>query len=193
MIKYTILFLSCMSLCIPALRADDDLDPSMVNESLEWTGADNRAPIDNDDDVPPYFFAVDANYDYITPAKFTTPADKHQQISYQQANVEFGFVKLFGCVDEGAAINMGYTYEDIHWRQNPFFNQSSFNNFFVGIGGFTKRLCDWDWRGSLSVNFDTRHFGSGDYNLYNYLLWGRYQWDNCFLQDLGLHIGVVGR
>lgn len=171
------------------LHADDD---SMVNQSLAWEGYDNRTPIEESDDFIPCFFSLEGLYDYIGQSSFTTPEDAGEKISYQQADATLAYTK-FLAAGEGASFGFGYTNTLVNWKQNPFFKERYFNNLTLGVNGFTKRFCNWDWRGGVSVNLDANELIDNSYNLYNLTLWGRYNFCNYYLPDMGIHLGFIGR
>lgn len=117
---------------------------------------------------------------------------------YGIKNLEFAATELQAsmvyyynaCVKEGASVGLNYqrTYVNAHY--NPFFNEKWVDTLSLVLGAATERVCNWIWRGQLSINFDNiQHWNFNDYMNYDLLVWGRYD----FMPNFGVHIGFLGQ
>lgn len=166
-------------------------EDSQENYSFEYSGQSN-VPSTMDSDSRTSFWTLEGEGDWISKSRFTTPENAGQKIGFAEADIFLSYTRLLNSC-EGIGIGVGYSYTNIDWDQNPFFDQESFNDITFSLDGFTKRFRCWDWKGSVSVDMQTTDFGNNDYNMYNMLVWGRYEFCNRYIDNLGLHIGVVGR
>lgn len=76
----------------------------------------------------------------------------------------------------------------LKWNHNPRFSQTHFNYLKAGLVLFTNELDRWDWIVRADYNFDTAHFFSTTYGLFNGLLWGKY----AIHPKWHYHVGGVG-
>jgi hypothetical protein len=155
---------------------------------------DVRIPDDfNDETQVRNFFSLEGAFDVIGKSKFKrSDPFNGQDVRFNRANIDLFYVKMLSCCDAiMAGIGYGHTYLD--WNENPFFNETDFNTINVSLGGYTKRFCHWLWKAAVTAEFSTKKWDFADYTLYNATLWGRYGWDNCFCNDLGLNLGFIAR
>lgn len=132
-------------------------------------------------------FRLYFGYDSICDAEFKdTEEHDGEELKYSRGEATLAGVVCYNpCNEEGLVLILGYTNTEIDWGENPFFDQTCFNTARVGIGGFSNRICDWMWQGSVILNADTDHFDLERYLTWDLLLWGRYQYNSC----IGLHLG----
>lgn len=142
---------------------------------------------------PPNFWNLEVYWDWISKAKFTTPEDKGDTISYSEGQVELAYAWFLNPCD-GLALGLGYNRSYMNWTHNPFFREKIFSKFLVDFQAFTRRFQNWEWRLGFKAAFDTHHFDLYDYTIYDALVWGRYGWQSdWFGREIGLHIGFIGR
>lgn len=135
-------------------------------------------------------FAFFSNYDAVAPANFSDRQLKHQKLKFQQFDTSLNAVVYYNKrLEEGVALGVGYTYNRIAWRQNPFFDQKNFNALNVLVTGFTKRLTDWDWKAQVFYALDSDQLDFDDYSTWDLLLWGRYTY-SCLT---GIHFGFYAQ
>lgn len=149
-------------------------------------GSETITPPDADDTKRP--FKIGLSGDYIGKAKVKRghcPNLGH--VTFATAQLEGNLVFYYQeCYQEGAAIALAYDRTYMNWDENPYFDQLNIDQASLILSGFSKRLCDWEWRSQISINFDNlRYWNFQDYMNYDIVLWGRY----AYCQDLGLHIG----
>ncbi len=134
-------------------------------------------------------FSVSANYDATGGAKFDDEPYDDDKLKYAQGNVTGAVVVYYNpTYDEGALVSLGYTNVHLDWDHNPFFDQKTFQTINVTIGGFTKRLRDWDLKALLTANIDIRPWNCNYIN-YDLTLWGKYS----YCQDISLHFGIIAQ
>jgi hypothetical protein len=133
-------------------------------------------------------YEVKANYDFISRSKITNKRYKKQKIGFGEGEVAT-FYNILCNKDECLIFGLGYTFSHLYWRKDIKFDQLTFDNLAVSVGGYTTRFHKWLWQGGVSVEIDTRRWNLNDYSLYNFLLWGRYS----YRENIGLHIGAVLR
>lgn len=135
-------------------------------------------------------FNVEVQYDHIDKSKFNNKDLRGEKIGYSYGQLNGSAVFYYDCnIEEGAYVNLQYSRTTLRWKENPFFSQENFDVFSVGLGGFSNRLYNWEWKGQLNVNFDINHFDWVDYINYDTFLWGRYVYDDC----IGLNIGIIAQ
>ena len=135
------------------------------------------------------FFTFDISYDYISDAKIKTSEFKNQNLQFSHGTALASYVYFLDCEDAISG-GVGYTTDRLSWHTNPFFHRRTYNSVDFLVGGFSKRLCNWTWKGSLLSQVDTRYF-QGNYTFYTSTVWGRYSLSTSFCNDLGLNIGGI--
>ncbi len=135
-------------------------------------------------------FSLDIYFDSISSAKIDRGFFKGDEVRYAEAAAELGMV-FYHCAaySEGANIALSYTNTYIHWSDNPWFDQDRFHTVTLSLGGVTKRLHNWFWRGQLNINYDIGSAFSADYFNYTLLAWGRYE----YCKHIGLHVGFIAQ
>lgn len=135
-------------------------------------------------------FSVIASYDAIGKSKFSKKRIDDQHIRFSEGNVTAALGFYYNEeYDEGAAVSLGYTFTQMQWKENPFFDQDDFHTLNVNLAGFTRRVCNWYWKAIVIMDIDAREWDITDYSTYDMILWGRYQ----YCKDVHLHIGIVGQ
>lgn len=154
-----------------------DLDPDDVGS--ERIGE----PFDEAENGPFKFRVLG---DYIGEAKIKNSYGLHK-LQFATVQAEAGMVVYYDeCYEEGINITAYYEETQLNWKSNPFFNQEDYSSAGFTVGAFSKRLPNWTWAAQLFVAFDNlKYWNFNDYMLYDLLLWGRYEYNDC----LGLHIG----
>ncbi len=154
-----------------------DIDPDDIGAKHE-DKADERGP-----------FHVEMHADYVSKAK-VKDSEKFHKLTFGSAQIEAGAIYYYDpCYEEGANVTVFYENTLLDWDSNPNFKQEDYSAAGFTLGGFSKRLPDWTWKGQLVVNFDNlKHWTFSDYMYYNMLLWGRYE----VCDNVGLHIGFLG-
>lgn len=133
-------------------------------------------------------FAIETNSDYVSRSKFDKKSVKHQNISFCGFDIDASMVFYYEeKYAEAANIEIGYNRTNIHWKENFYFNQNIFNTASISINAQTARMCEWLWKGKISLNLDTDHFDIEEYSTWDALLWGR----NSYTECVGLHIGII--
>lgn len=135
-------------------------------------------------------FHVGAYIDAIQGAEIRNGFYKGDKIHFAEASGEIGMV-FYHCpaYAEGAAVAISYTYTQIKWDENPWFNQDHFNTVSLVFSGFSNRLCRWMWKSQVAINMDANQWDLEDYSTYDILLWGRYE----YRKDIGVHIGFLAQ
>lgn len=131
----------------------------------------------------PYFGGI--KYDYISPAKFEKKDISHERLHYHRGTAYLGSVVYYRPTDE-EAVSIALGYENVYfcWKDNPSFHQCYFNTLNLSLSGCSNRLCDWLWKGNVTVHIDTDHFNER-YLAWDLLMWGRYAYGANF----GLNVG----
>jgi hypothetical protein len=143
----------------------------------------------NEDQEVRNFFTFDVSYDYITNSKIKSTAFRNEDLQFSHGTVLVSYVYFLDCLD-AISVGAGDTYDRLSWNGNIYFNRRDYNSIDFLVGGFTKRLRDWTWKGSLLAQVDSRYF-KGNYTFYTSTIWGRYSWDFCFCHDFGFDIGGI--
>lgn len=133
-------------------------------------------------------FAILADYDWIGKSHFSDTPFNNQEIGFSQGDAAFRFPVAYNprC-KEGILGEVGYSYTNIGWNDNPFFNQHNFNTFNAAVTLFTERLDCWLWTFRFSLGYDTCRRDFWEATVYDILLWGRYTF-NC---HWGAHFGFL--
>jgi len=163
--------------------------------SEEYTDyADDPLSFENIDSANiPNFFHFEADWNWIARAKFKTPEEAGNKIGYNEGELNLSYVRFLNRCD-GFALGLGYSRSHIDWTNNPFFTQKTFSKFLVDFQTFTKRMECWDWRLGLLAAFDTGRIDFYEHTMYDFLVWGRYAWQNSWcIPEIGLNIGFIGR
>jgi len=132
-------------------------------------------------------FAFSGNFDATGKSKFDSDHHKDEKVSFMLGNATGAFIFYYDkryC--EGALVSVGYTYANLDWKDNPFFDTKNYNSLNLSLGGFTYRLKDWFWKTLLTANIDTNEWDT-DYTNYDITFWGRYN----YCESIGLHIGFI--
>lgn len=134
-------------------------------------------------------FALMGDYDWIGKSHFSDDLFSDQEISFSQGDGAFRYPIFYNpCCKEGLLAELGYSYSNIGWNNNPFFNQHNFNTFNFAFTLFTERLDNWLWTFRLAAGYDTDRGDFWEATAYDILLWGRYA-VNC---RWGVHFGFLG-
>lgn len=152
-------------------------------------------PVSFDEDVsslPKQFWSFEADYDWISKAKFTTPEERGNSIRFSEGTIELAYARMLNRC-EGIAIGAGYDGICIDWKNNGFFCEDDFSKVLVKVYGFSARLPCWEWKGGVTGRFDTSHFDLYDHTVWDILLWGRYSWSTRYFKDVGLNIGFLSK
>ncbi|MBA2367918.1 MAG: hypothetical protein H0V82_02705 [Candidatus Protochlamydia sp.] len=174
------------------LKADDiSLDFSDYGKEpinvINNQEANSSAGSNNDKPRP---FSLNVYFDSVAPAKIDKGFYKGDEFRFTEAEAELGMVFYYcPAYSEGANIALSYTATYLHWSENPFFEQDHFNTLALSLGGITKRLENWLWRGQFDINYDIGSGFMGQYLFYDLLLWGRYSYS----KNIGLHVGFLGQ
>jgi hypothetical protein len=135
----------------------------------------------------PYPYGVLLNGNSI--AKASLSENNAQHVTYNEAQFEslWGFKLSEGT---GGAINLGYGMANIYWRQNPYFRQTVFPFYNVGISGYTDSISNWFWLTGINAQIQT-NVGTDQLltqrSRYSAMLWGRYE----FCEPAGVHLGFL--
>lgn len=84
---------------------------------------------------------------------------------------------------------LGYTRQQLKWKQNPAFKQQTFDDAVADISLTSFHLDSWRWIIDLGAHININHFHLWKSSFYTQLLWGRYK----HLENLGVHIGFAGQ
>lgn len=135
-------------------------------------------------------FALIGEYDYIGLSNFSTEPFTDEKISFSQGNGAFRSIIIYNpCCTEGILGEVGYSNTNINWRDNPFFDQGTFNTVNFALTLFTERLNKWLWTVRLAGGYDYDRNDFSEATVYDLMLWGRYT-VNC---NWGVHFGVLGQ
>ncbi|MCE2982108.1 MAG: DUF6268 family outer membrane beta-barrel protein [Parachlamydia sp.] len=175
-----LIFLFAFSVSLPLFGVDQALDFSDYSD-------ENINIFPKKKDTP---FELNIHVDGIQPAKIKKGFYKGDEVSYCEAKAEASMVVYYcPAYSEGANIALGYTNTYLHWIENPYFDQDRFNTITFTLGGITKRVEGWLWRGQFDINYDVDGSLIAQYFNYNILLWGRYDLSN----QIGLHVGLIAQ
>lgn len=166
-----------LTLSISTLEAQENIYPVDI-------GAEK---INEPTEPPPMSpFTFSAFTDAANKAKINKGFYKNDRFQFAVANVESNFVYYYNPnYSEAANAALAYTESYFGWPENPWFEETHFHTLTLSLGGITKRLDRWIWRGELQINYDGWDEFNGSYFNYNFLLWGRY----ALYQDIGIHMG----
>jgi hypothetical protein len=137
----------------------------------------------------PYNFNI--YVDSIGNAKIKKGDYKGDKVRFKAVEAELGMF-FYECpaYSEAANVAIGYTGTYLHWSENPWFDQDRFHTVTFTLGGASKRLRDWFWRGQIDINYDTSGGSvSSQYFYYDLLLWGRYE----YCKQIGFHVGLIAQ
>lgn len=177
--KYLILFLLPAALFLISTLYGDVEENSISTVQIERNTDQKGGP-----------FSIFSNYDAVAPANFNNRRLRHQKLKFQLGVASLNMVVYYNPIhEEGVAVGVGYTYNRIAWRQNPFFDQQNFNAINILLTGFSKRLLDWDWKSQIMYSLDANHPDFDDYSTWDLLLWGRYTY-SCLT---GIHLGFYAQ
>jgi hypothetical protein len=133
-------------------------------------------------------FSFTTSFDAIGNSKIDRGFFKGDNIRFAEASAEMGsIVHYCPAYTEALSIALRYTATYIKWSENPWFDQEHFNTITFSLGGISKRIQNWFWRGQLSANFDAGSKFDAEYFNYDFLLWGRYE----YCQYVGIHVGLI--
>lgn len=133
-------------------------------------------------------FAIETNSDFISHSKFDKKTHKHQSISFCGFDIDGSMIIYYDKENnEAASVEIGYNRTNIHWKENNYFSQNIFNTATLSVNAQTSRMCNWLWRGKLSLNVDTNHFDLEEYSTWDCFIWGR----NTYTDNVGLHMGII--
>lgn len=158
--------------------------PLLAEVDVEDVGSENvMTATGSTEEAGP--FKIDANGDYVCKAKAESPYTGN--LLFDIAQVSINAVYYYNpCYKEGLAAAAQYQRTRLDWNANPYFNQSEYNTASLILGAFTERVCDWLWRGQVSLNFDNLDYWNfSDYMTYDIVLWGRY----ACCDNIGINIG----
>lgn len=188
--KKILLFVAASFVCSSAgLYSQLEQGDWALEETQPFTDDMTPPPVEPEDKKQQGPFAISANYDFIGKAKFDKDFYDHQSVAFQLGNVTGSFIFYYDeCHKEGVLMALGYTYANLDWKQNPFFDTKNYNQLNITLGAFSARMRDWFWKAAFTANIDMREWDT-DYTNYDITLWGRY--DYC--RDIGLHIGFIAQ
>ena len=136
-------------------------------------------PDDKSEEDGPFF--VRAGFDCVGKAKFSEKFNG-EKFRFSEYDIDGSMVIYYNeCKREGFALTLGYSHYNLDWHHNPFFHEKNFNMISTGLGFFSHRLCSWDWKGLVKMNFDPCHLNFQQYVNWDFMVWGRY--------DLGYNFG----
>lgn len=152
-------------------------------------GSETITPTANADDDTQRPFKVSVSGDYISKAKIrrNRKCPNLGDITFATGQALFNAVFCYNdCYEEGAALAIAYDRIYMNWNENPYFNQKNIDQISLILSGFSKRLCNWEWRAQAAANFDNiRYWNFQNYMNYDFVLWGRY----AYCENFGLNIG----
>lgn len=133
-------------------------------------------------------FFLRSGFDVTGKSKFTNSPYKGDKFKFAEFDIDGTYIFAYDeCNKEGLTATVGYSRYHLDWNNNPYFDESDFNMISVGLGFFSHRLWNWDWKGSVKMNFDPDHLNFQNYVTWDLLLWGRYQ----IIDNWGFHAGVL--
>lgn len=162
-------FFLTFALANTALQADyDQID--LTNTELPSGNSDNGLGILQGGSG---MFAIEANSDHIRPAKFKKKDIKHEEVSFTGFDIDASMVFYYDKENhEAVNVEVGYNRTNIHWKENPYFDQNIFNTATVSVNAQTSRMCNWLWKGKIAFNVDTDHFDIQEYSTWDFFAWG---------------------
>jgi hypothetical protein len=165
--------------------------PLAADGNEDWWGLPDQSTLDEKPDPQdaingPFLFKLGG--DAVGRAKFDKGSYKGNHFTYDEVDLDGTVVVHYNETHkEGITVNGGYAYRYFDWKQNPYFDQKGFNSVYFGLGFFTHRAGNWDWKGFARVNLDPCHLNLNEYMWFDMLLWGRYK----FACDWGFHAGII--
>lgn len=134
-------------------------------------------------------FSISANYDATGNSKFDKKSLEDNKIRYAQGNITGSIIPYYDeAHKEGALFGIGYTNVNMVWNKNPYFSQHTFQTVNLTLGGFSERLCNWEWKGLAVANMNTSYWDN-DYTNYDLTLYGRYS----YTENFGIHCGFIAQ
>lgn len=177
------LLISLISVMTPftvKLFAQEDIYPpdmgsESISQPLKEAASGGKSP-----------FSFSAFFDAVDKAEINKGFFKRDHFQFAIANAELAMIFYYNALyEEAANISLGYTETYFGWHENPWFEQTHFHTLSLTLGGITKRVNRWLWRGQLQVNYDGWDELSAEYFNYDIIFWGRY---TC-CSNVGIHMG----
>lgn len=133
-------------------------------------------------------FRMEGEVDFIGKARINKKGFEHQKIGistgYGAANMAFCYIEH---AREAYAAGVAYDFSQLRWKENPYFDQKTFQQVSFLLRFFSNRLPDWIWRGELAVNVDADRWDFNEYVNYDVVLWGRRK----YTDRINLHLGMI--
>lgn len=165
---------SCLLSCMlwGEIKSSTDINQSMVNVS----GISSEQ-----------LFTLDADFEHFNNARLSKSGSyKKSHLSLSSINA---LVSYEGPATDKSACYFGAGYQGMNFdftNKAPF-SQKQFNNGLFNIGGYTKAIDRWKWKGDLLAQISTDHFALSRYTFLTGLLKGKYDWH----KKRFLHVGVL--
>jgi len=133
-------------------------------------------------------FRIEGEFDSVCATNIDKTGFSDQEIQFSQYSATAGMAFCyFPDAREAYAAGLSYNRTHLCWAENPYFNQTDFNQGSLLLRLFSNRFCEWIWQGQFAININTDHWSFDQYTNYDLTLWGRYEL-NC---NFNLHIGTI--
>lgn len=136
-------------------------------------------------------FHMMAHAEYLGAAEFySKDADvRGEKLRFRTLEAELGMAFYYDpATKEVLDLSLSYLHTTMKWDDNVFFNQGDFNTVAVRLAFFSRRLCNWEWKGFVKMYIEADHPDFQHYLYWDFSLWGFYMINNC----TNVHIGVYG-
>lgn len=170
-----------LAMAAGCLHADINDDVFSSNDTSTF----DQSPQERNSPGP---YTLRASFDIVGKAKFTNRPFKGEKFRFSEYDIDANAVVYHNeCRKEGIFLGAGYTRYDLDWNENPYFDENDYDMVSVSAGFYSHRLYNWDWKGSVKMNFNPDHLNFNDYVTWDLLLWGRYE----LASDWGFHAGFL--
>lgn len=120
-------------------------------------------------------------------AKMDEEEHKEEHISYSSSEIQASYTKKSNETD-GFTLGISNATTKINWKENPHFSKKNHSYIGLSLSGFSNKIPNWLWVGSIATKVDSEELNFAHYALYQGRMWGRY----AYSQMIGIHIGLAG-
>lgn len=130
---------------------------------------------------------VDLKGYHMLGSKSTTEPYKENKLSVSHAVASAMYTQYLNMDGDGLIGEVAFSHLYLDWKKNPDVSTKDFNDLLFTAGGFTTKVPDWFWIGSLQIQVDAASFDFSNNARYRGFLQGRHQ----YTKDLDLYVGLL--
>ncbi|MEZ5314901.1 MAG: hypothetical protein R3E91_01640 [Chlamydiales bacterium] len=179
--RYLFVFLILISVCLFG-----------QNQENHWT-YNGDYPLFDLENTPSPAYPCSLSFQYVNAhnTTFRTPSLYGKNLKYLQWDAAFAYTHSLSNYS-GLIFGTGWVGTEINMEDNPEFSNPFFKYVNFSIGGFTKAYDHWTWTSTLAAFFDVEKLSLADYTLYQFVLWGKYDFSESLELDFGfiLELGL---